>query len=285
MKMVQEINKMKIYSRIMKKDGKMIGFVPTMGYLHEGHESLLNAARKQNDIVVLSVYVNPTQFGEGEDYEKYPRDIARDEEIAKKTGVDVIFCPTNEEMYPEGYSTYVEVKDLTDNLCGVARPGHFTGVSTVVTKLFEIVKPDIAYFGQKDAQQAVVVKKLIENLNMDVIIKILPIIRETDGLAISSRNAYLTGKERRDAAILFQSLKRAKELFENGEHKSQNIIQDMEELIKGKDTAKIDYLKVVNTESLKDVKMIKEKALVSLAVFIGKTRLIDNIILGNKDDQ
>ena len=285
MKMIQEINKMKIYSRIMKKDGKMIGFVPTMGYLHEGHESLLNAARKQNDMVVLSVYVNPTQFGAGEDYEKYPRDIARDEEIAKKAGVDVIFCPTNEEMYPEGYSTYVEVKNLTDNLCGVARPGHFTGVSTVVTKLFEIVKPDIAYFGQKDAQQAVVIKKLIEDLNMEVILKILPIIRETDGLAVSSRNVYLAGRERRDATILFQSLKRAEELFKNGEHKSQKIIQDMEELIKGKDTTKIDYLKVVDTESLKDVKMIKNKVLVALAVFIGKTRLVDNTILGNKDDQ
>lgn len=285
MKIVREVDKMQVYSRVMKKEGKMIGFVPTMGYLHEGHESLLNTARKQSDIVITSIFVNPVQFGPGEDYQKYPRDIARDEEIARSANVDVIFYPSKEDMYPEGYSTYVDVKNLTKHLCGVSRPQHFTGVATIVTKLFNIVKPDIAYFGQKDAQQAIIIKKVVSDLNLDVMIKVLPIVREEDGLAVSSRNVYLNKKEREDAAILYQSLKRAAEMFTDGERESRKIIKGMEDLIKERDTAKIDYAKIVNTQSLKDVNRIKEKALVALAVFIGKTRLIDNIFLGDKDDQ
>lgn len=284
MKILTDIDKMKIYSRIMKKDGKSIGFVPTMGYLHDGHVSLIRNARKQNDIVIMSVFVNPIQFGPGEDYEKYPRDIARDEDIAKKEGVDVVFYPKKEDMYPADFSTYVEVGNLTDNLCGVKRPGHFKSVATVVTKLFEITKPDMAYFGQKDAQQAAVIKKMARDLNMDIIIKILPIIREDDGLAMSSRNAFLNKKERQSALVLYQALKKAEELFSGGERSSKKIAESIEGLLIKTESAKIDYIKIVDAEDLKDINEIKDAALVALAVFIGKTRLIDNTILDPKNN-
>lgn len=285
MKIIDEIDKMRVYSRIMKKDYKSIGFVPTMGYLHDGHVSLIKNARRQNDIVVLSIFVNPIQFGPGEDYEKYPRDAIRDEEIAKKEGVDVIFYPDKEDMYPNGYSTYVEVENLTDNLCGLSRPGHFKGVTTVVMKLFQIIKPDIAYFGQKDAQQAIVIKKIVNDLNMDIIVKVLPIIREPDGLAMSSRNEYLNKKEKESAAILYQALKKAEGLFSVGERNAKKIIDSIRGLIKTVDTAKIDYIKIVDTNSLEDIDEIKNEALIALAVSIGKTRLIDNIIVGAQNDQ
>lgn len=285
MNIIKNIDKMKIYSRIKKKDGKMIGFVPTMGYLHEGHMSLINAAKKQTDIVVLSIFVNPLQFGPDEDYAKYPRDMERDEEMLNKEGVDVVFYPDNDMMYPEGYSTYVNVKNITENLCGMSRPAHFDGVATVVTKLFNIIDPDIAYFGQKDAQQAAIVKRVVGDLNMGILIKVLPVIRESDGLAMSSRNAYLDDRERKDAAVLYNSLRKAEELFNNGESRAQVIIKHMEGLIRDKETAKIDYIKVVDAQSLKDIKMIKDEALVALAVYIGKTRLIDNTILGGKKNE
>ncbi len=284
MKIINEIDKMRVYSRIMKKDSKSIGFVPTMGYLHDGHASLIKNARKQNDIAILSIFVNPIQFVPGEDYEKYPRDAARDEEIAKKEGVDVIFYPNKEDMYPNGYSTYVEVENLSDNLCGLSRPGHFKGMTTVVMKLFQIVKPDIAYFGQKDAQQAIVIKKMVNDLNMDIIIKVLPIVREPDGLAMSSRNEYLNKKEKESAAALYQALKKAEGLFSGGERNAKKIIDSIRDLMKTINTAKIDYIKIVDMNSLKDVDEIKNEELIALAVFIGKTRLIDNIIVGVQND-
>jgi len=290
MKIINEIDKMRIYSRIMKKDSKSIGFVPTMGYLHDGHVSLIKNARKQNDIVVLSIFVNPIQFAPGEDYEKYPRNAAKDEEIAKGEGVDVIFYPNKEDMYPNGYSTYVEVENLSEGLCGLSRPGHFKGVSTVVMKLFQIVKPDIAYFGQKDAQQAIVIKKMVNDLNMDIIIKVLPIVREPDGLAMSSRNEYLNKKERESATVLYQALKKAEGLFSGGERNAKKIIDSIQglikqDLIKTINTAKIDYIKAVDMNSLEDIDEIKNEALITLAVSIGKTRLIDNIIVGAQNDQ
>ncbi len=279
MKIINHIDKMKTYARIMKKENKLVGLVPTMGYLHEGHLSIIKAARNQSDIVIVSIFVNPVQFGPDEDFEKYPRDIKRDEELAKECGVDIIFYPKKEDMYPEGFSTYVDVEKLTKALCGKSRPGHFRGVTTVVMKLFEIIKPDIAYFGQKDAQQAYVVKKMIEDLNMDIITKIMPIIREEDGLAMSSRNIYLTKSERKDASLVYKSLKLAEGLIGSGEINPKKIIKKMRDLLSEKPSLKIDYISIVDTKSLKEVTTVEGEVLIAIAVFIGKTRLIDNIIL------
>ncbi len=279
MKIINHIDKMKTYARIMKKENKLVGLVPTMGYLHEGHLSIIKAARNQSDIVIVSIFVNPVQFGPDEDFEKYPRDIKRDEELAKECGVDIIFYPKKEDMYPEGFSTYVDVEKLTKVLCGKSRPGHFRGVTTVVMKLFEIIKPDIAYFGQKDAQQAYVVKKMIEDLNMDIITKIMPIIREEDGLAMSSRNIYLTKSKRKDASLIYKSLKLAEGLIGSGEINPKKIIKKMRDLLSEKPSLKIDYILIVDTKSLKEVTTVEGEVLIAIAVFIGKTRLIDNIIL------
>jgi len=228
---------------------------------------------------VMSIFVNPAQFGPNEDFEKYPRDLKRDEELARSAGVDVLFCPSLKEMYPPGYATYVNVEGLTDTLCGAARPGHFKGVTTVVAKLLEIVKPDIVYFGQKDAQQAVVIKKMIEDLNTGIEMKTLPIIRDKDGLAMSSRNIYLSEEEKADALSVYQSLKKAEELINKGERDSKKIIKAMEDIIKTKRSAKIDYISIVDAKELKDLKAISGEVLIALAVFIGKTRLIDNMIM------
>lgn len=279
MKIVDTIPRMSTFSKILKKEGKTIGFVPTMGYLHEGHLSLVRITKKHTDVVVVSIFVNPMQFGPGEDYEKYPRDFKRDEELARNAGADVIFYPKEKEMYPEGYATYVNVERLSDVLCGRARPGHFRGVTTVVTKLFGIVKPDIAYFGQKDAQQAIIIKKMAQDLNMGVEIKILPTVRDPDGLAMSSRNVYLSGEEKKDAVCLYQSLKRAEELIDKGERDSKKIIKAMEDVIKTKPAARIDYISIVDTKELEELKAVSGEALIALAVFVGVTRLIDNIIV------
>lgn len=281
MKIIKDIDKMVLHSRIMRKENKTIGFVPTMGCLHEGHLSLMHNARKQTDVVVVSIFVNPAQFAAGEDYDEYPRDFGRDEELLKTSGVDVLFYPKKEDVYPEGYSTYANVENLTEALCGASRPGHFRGVATVVLKLFNIVKPDIAYFGQKDAQQAFVIKRMIQDLNLDIIMKVLPIVREEDGLAMSSRNAYLNKKERNDAAVLYQSIKKAEELISGGERDAKKITGGMEKVIKEKKSAKIDYVSIVDTDFLKEEDKLKKdkEYLVALAVFIGKTRLIDNTIV------
>lgn len=279
MKTIENIPRMITFSKMMKKEGKSIGFVPTMGYLHEGHASLVKTAKKHTDIVVMSIFVNPIQFGPNEDYADYPRDINRDEEMARGAGVDVIFYPSVEKMYPEGYATYVNVEGLTDNLCGKTRPCHFKGVTTVVAKLFWIVKPDIAYFGQKDAQQAIVIKKMAQDLNMDVEIKVLSTVREKDGLAMSSRNSRLSESERKDAPVLYQSLLKAKELVASGERDAKVIIKTIEGIIRTKPSTRIDYISIADTKNLTDVDVISGQALIALAVFIGKTRLIDNMIV------
>lgn len=263
-----------------KEKGKLIGFVPTMGYLHEGHLSLIREARRENDLVVISIFVNPTQFGPKEDYRKYPRDFKRDEKLAESEGVDVIFYPSVKEMYQDRYRTYVEVTDITERLCGKSRPSHFKGVATVVTKLFNIVLPDVAYFGQKDAQQAIVIKRMVEDLNMDLKIKVMPIIREPDGLAMSSRNVYLSEKERMDALALYESLNLAKRLIKSGMRNAQKIKSQMRRLIDSKESARIDYISISDLKDLREIKYIKKDTLIALAVWVGKTRLIDNIIVG-----
>ena len=282
MKIIDKIDKMKTHARIMKKGAKLIGLIPTMGFLHEGHLSLMQQARKQSDHVVVSIFVNPKQFGPDEDFKKYPRDIKRDEELARECGVDVLFYPKEEDMYPPDFATYVNVEKLNGRLCGKSRPDHFRGVTTVVLKLFEIVKPDIAYFGQKDCQQAFIIKKMIEDLNLDVTLKILPIVREDDGLAMSSRNTYLTPIERRDALFLHKSLELARELIDSGEKDAKTIIGKMKALSGQAKALKIEYISIVDTKTLKDLSRIRGEAIVAIAAHSGKTRLIDNIIVEDR---
>jgi pantoate--beta-alanine ligase len=279
MKLVDSIPRITTLVKMLRKEAKAIGFVPTMGYLHEGHLSLVKAAKKHTDVVVMSIFVNPMQFGPKEDFEKYPRDFKRDEQMASDAGVDIIFYPSVKDMYPEGYSTYVTVEGLTDTLCGASRPAHFRGVTTVVAKLLNIVKPDVAYFGQKDAQQAIVIKKMAQDLNMDVEVKVMPIVRERDGLAMSSRNSYLSEDERRDALILYQALKKAESLVSDGERSSKKIVKAMKDMISAKPSVRLDYVSVVDTKSLKEVDMISKEALVAIAAQVGRTRLIDNAIV------
>jgi pantoate--beta-alanine ligase len=268
---------MSMLSRILKKEGKAIGLVPTLGHLHEGHVSLVRAAKKHMDVVVMSIFVNPLQFGPKEDFDRYPRDFKRDEKIANEAGVDVLFYPSSKDMYPEGYATYVNVERLTDGLCGESRPGHFKGVTTVVAKLFEIVRPDVAYFGQKDAQQAAVVRKMVADLNMGVEIKTMPTVREKDGLAMSSRNTYLSESERGDAPVLYQSLRRAEALVAGGERDTRRIIKAMKEMISQKPSVRIEYISIVDVKELSGLDVISKEALIAVAAHVGKTRLIDNI--------
>ena len=250
-----------------------------MGYLHEGHLSLMRRSRENCDVSAISIFVNPAQFGPNEDYKRYPRDFRRDERLAKKAGVDIIFYPTITCMYPAGYKSYVNVEDITNLLCGASRPGHFRGVTTVVTKLFNIIQPDIAYFGQKDAQQAIVIKRIVKDLDMPVKIKALPIIREADGLAMSSRNIYLSKEERKDALVLNQSLKEARRLIKKGEKNTSKIKSIIRRMINSKKNARIDYISIVDRDVLRDQKFVEKGTLIALAVWIGKTRLIDNIII------
>lgn len=278
MRLISDLAKMKAYIKKVKQGGKSIGFVPTMGYLHEGHLSLMRQARKDEDIVVISIFVNPTQFRPDEDYKRYPRDLERDKKLAKEVGVDLIFAPSTSEMYPKGYSSYVNVGELTEPLCGRFRPGHFRGVTTVCLKLFNIVKPDVAYFGQKDAQQAIVIKRMVRDLNLDLKIKVLPIVRERDGLAMSSRNTYLTPKERNDALCLYRSLKVAKQMIASGSKDPAKVVGRMKRMIAPK-VSEIDYISIVETRGLNKVKVITGEVLIALAVWIGKKRLIDNIIV------
>jgi len=263
----------------IKKEDKSIGFVPTMGCLHEGHLSLIRKACKDTDWVVASIFVNPIQFGPKEDFKKYPRDFKRDIELCRINGVDGVFMPQTKSIYEKGFSSFVNVENITDRLCGESRPGHFRGVTTVVTKLFNIVQPDIAYFGQKDAQQAIVIKKMVEELSMPVKIEVAPIVREKDGLAMSSRNAYLTKNERKKALTLYRSLQMAKTLFKKGERDSRAIIHAMRQLIHAEPGIKIEYISIVDTQELSFVRRISGEVLVAVAVWIGKTRLIDNAIL------
>lgn len=259
-----------------KKEGLTVGFVPTMGYLHEGHESLIKKAVEQNDRVVVSIFVNPIQFGPKEDLESYPRNLERDTELCLNAGADLIFNPDKEKMYFDDFCTIVNMNGLTENLCGKSRPIHFAGVCTVVSKLFNIVAPDKAYFGQKDAQQLAVIKRMVRDLSIDVEIVGCPIIREDDGLAKSSRNTYLSKEERIAATVLNKSLKLVKEALEKGERSSNNIINSIENTINSEKIAKIDYIQVVDSLSMEDVQEINSSVLVAIAIYIGKTRLIDN---------
>jgi len=257
-----------------------VGLVPTMGYLHEGHVSLVRHARAESDHVVASIFVNPTQFGPQEDYQRYPRDPERDLRLLESEGTDVVFMPSAEDMYPAGFDTWVEVgPSLTDRLEGAARPGHLRGVTTVVAKLFEIVRPQRAYFGQKDAQQLAVVRRMAADLNTGVEVVGLPTMREPDGLAMSSRNAYLSPEERRSATVLWRSLCRARELFEGGERRAETIRAAMHSVLAEEPLAQVEYVSVADTETLQELERIAGAALVSLAVRMGRTRLIDNVLL------
>jgi pantoate--beta-alanine ligase len=282
MKVVESIKEMQSLSESLRLSGKILSFVPTMGYFHEGHLSLMKEARKTADHVVVSIYVNPTQFGPKEDFSKYPRDFERDAKMAQSVGVDVIFFPSNSEMYPEGYQTFVDVEKVTQNLCGASRPGHFRGVTTVCCKLFNIVKPHSAIFGKKDFQQLAAIKRMVADLNLDLEIVGMPTYREPDGLAMSSRNVYLSKEERVSALSLVESLRLAQRLYAGGERNADMMIQQAEKLIKSKEFTAIDYVKICDAATLEDVREIKGEVVMALAVKVGKTRLIDNSVLGEE---
>jgi pantoate--beta-alanine ligase len=270
---------MQSFVKEQKRLGKTVGFVPTMGYLHQGHLSLVERAKRENDLVVVSIFVNPTQFGQGEDFDIYPRDFERDKNLLAKLNIDVLFYPSVEDIYPSNYKTYVEVYDITDKLCGASRPGHFKGVTTIVTKLFNMVLPDRAYFGLKDAQQVLVIKQMVKDLNFPIEIVPCPIVREEDGLAMSSRNVNLKPHEREAALVLSKSLFAAQKLILEGERDGDKIKRFIEENISKEPLANIDYVKVVSAENLEEVKEIEGEILIALAVKIGKVRLIDNIMV------
>jgi pantoate--beta-alanine ligase len=258
-----------------------VGFVPTMGYLHDGHLALVKQARAENSVVVASIFVNPTQFGPTEDFKTYPRNIERDLALLEKERTDIVFMPSAEEMYPAGFSSWVEVEKVTDRLEGSCRPGHFKGVATIVAKLFDIVEPTRAYFGQKDAQQALAIKKMAADLNMNLEVIVAPTVRESDGLAMSSRNIYLNPQERQAATVLFKALTLAQNLWEKGERNAETIRQEMTSLISKEPIAKIEYVSIADTQTLEELSEIDRPALASLAVRIGKTRLIDNVLLSS----
>lgn len=280
MKIIESIQEMNDIMKQHVRAGKSIGYVPTMGYLHAGHLSLIKEAKKNNDIVVVSIFVNPTQFGPNEDLASYPRDLERDAALCELEGTDIIFHPTPDAMYPEGHTTYVETfGSITKKLCGASREGHFRGVTTVLAKLFNIVKADRAYFGQKDAQQVAVVEKMVRELNVDIEIVPCPIVREEDGLAMSSRNAYLTDDQRQDALVLSQSLNKAVEQIQSGERSAEIIKKMMCDHINTIAYAAIDYVEIVDAKTLEDVVTLSGDTLIALAVQVGRPRLIDNVRL------
>ncbi|MEA3329014.1 MAG: pantoate--beta-alanine ligase [Candidatus Omnitrophota bacterium] len=281
MQVITAIDKMRSYVEEAKSRGKKIGLVPTMGCFHQGHLSLIEKAGTSTDTTIVSIFVNPAQFGPDEDYLAYPRDVEQDRLKAARAGVDVIFAPGLSEMYPESYLTYVNVEMITGVLCGKARPGHFKGVATVCAKLFNIIKPDIAFFGQKDAQQTIVVKRMVKDLNMDVEIEVLPIVREKDGLAMSSRNKYLNTVQRKDALVLYQALTKAKDMIKSGERNAGMIIGCTKQIM-DKAGLKIDYISIVNARQLNSLEVISGEVLIALAVWVGRARLIDNIIVNTE---
>lgn len=284
MELIHHIGAMVSIARQLRADGKRIGFVPTMGALHRGHLSLMTHARSMCDSLIVSIFVNPTQFGPHEDYTRYPRDLKRDAELALTQQVDLIFAPTVEEMYPQGASTFVTVGELSDTLEGASRPGHFRGVATVVSKLFHVVQPHMAFFGQKDAQQVIVIKRMVRDLAMDVEIVVCPTVREADGLALSSRNVYLSPEERNAATVLYRALEHCRASYASGEHSASKLISSMVSRIQAEPLARIDYIAITDTNRLDPVEVISadQTVLVSLAVFVGVTRLIDNIVLNGE---
>jgi len=279
MEVIESISEMKDLVKKWKRQGLSIGFVPTMGYLHEGHLALVRRAKELSDRVVVSIFVNPIQFAPGEDYQRYPRDLERDKALLEKEGVDVLFSPKVEEMYPPGFQTYVEVKELSSGLCGKYRPGHFVGVATVVLKLFNIVQPDIAVFGEKDYQQLKVIQRMVQDLNLDVKIIPHPTVREEDGLAMSSRNTYLSPEERKSAIALYKALNLAEELINQGERRVATLKEKLKEFIESFPYTKVQYIEFVHPETLKEVERVDEPTLLALAVFVGGARLIDNKII------
>ncbi|MEI6206108.1 MAG: pantoate--beta-alanine ligase [Desulfuromonadales bacterium] len=280
MKIIKNINEMQSLALSFRRAGKCIAFVPTMGYLHDGHASLLREGRRRGDVLVLSIFVNPIQFGQNEDLGRYPRDMERDCDIAAASGVDVVFNPDAEEMYPRGFQTGVSVRELAMPLCGASRPGHFDGVATVVAKLFNIVQPDIALFGCKDYQQLAIIRRMAADLNLQVDIVGMPIVREADGLAMSSRNAYLSPAERVSALCLYRAITRARNLFAAGERSVEVLLSETKAIIDLESSARIDYVEFRDATMLKDVKIADTKTLLAMAVKIGLTRLIDNTVFG-----
>ena len=282
MNILRSVADMKAFSRERRAAGATIGLVPTMGYLHEGHLSLVRECRANADVTVVSVFVNPAQFGPKEDLRSYPRDLRRDVEKVEREGVDIVFTPPEDEMYPPGYRTFVEVHGLQDRLCGQSRPGHFRGVCTIVLKLFNIVRPDIAFFGWKDAQQLIILRKMARDLDLDVRVEGLPLVRDVDGLALSSRNSYLSAEERRAALVLSKGLREAEAMAGAGEKSAKAVIAKVIETIGKEPLARIDYVEIVSMDDFAPLERIDGGALVALAVTIGKTRLIDNIRISGK---
>jgi pantoate--beta-alanine ligase len=282
LKICTTIHEMRAESRAVRRAGKRLGFVPTMGALHEGHLSLVRAARASGDVVAASIFVNPTQFGPNEDLAKYPRSFDRDRELLERKGVELLFAPSVEEMYPGGAVTWVEVESLSDKLDGRSRPGHFRGVSTVVAKLFHVVEPDAAFFGQKDAAQVAIVQRMVRDLNLSVEIVVCPIVRDPDGLAMSSRNTYLDAEQRKRALVLHRSLLRIQKLAEAGEREAAKLLAAGREEFAQLPSVRLDYLEIVNPDTLDPVKDISGGALAAVAAIVGSTRLIDNLILSGK---
>ena len=283
MEIINRKQRMSSIVRKLRRDGKTIGFVPTMGALHEGHVALVKEARQLSDIVVVSIFVNPTQFGPNEDFDRYPRDLTADAAMLAEYEVDYVFVPDMDEIYGPGFSTYVYVEGLTETLEGASRPGHFRGVATVVTILFNTIRPDRAFFGSKDAQQVGVVKRLTKDLGFETEIVVVPTVREESGLALSSRNAYLSDEERQRASIVYQALRAAKIAFRDGERNGSRLAQIVEGTIAGEPLARIDYVAVVSNEDLEPIEKIDDKeVLIAVAVRFGKVRLIDNIVLNRK---
>jgi pantoate--beta-alanine ligase len=272
-------DEVKSFATELKKRGRTLGFVPTMGYLHEGHLALVREAKRICQAVVVSIFVNPTQFGPQDDFERYPRDFERDLRMLKEEGVDAVFVPAVAEVYPKSYVTYVTLKGLTDCLCGRSRPGHFDGVATVVTKLFNIVRPDKAFFGQKDGQQVLVIRKMVEDLNMEPEIVTVPTVREPDGLAMSSRNAYLSAEERKAAPVLYRGLMTARAAFAKGEKKPERLCKIVVDILAAEPLARVDYVEVRSIPNLDPVEIIDQPVLLAAAVYFTKTRLIDNVVL------
>ncbi len=279
---IKSPQQMQAYSLAQRNLKKRIGLVPTMGALHAGHAKLIQVARKENDLVIVSIFVNPTQFGPKEDFRKYPRTFQKDLNVCKSSGADVVFAPSVQSMYPDGFCTYITVGKMGDVLCGLSRPGHFRGVATVVAKLLNSTIPARAYFGQKDAQQVVIIKRFVEDLNFPVSVRVVPIVRHADGLAMSSRNAYLNSAQRNDAVILSQSLMVARTLIRCGERNAVSIKNAIRRLIARVRRARIDYVEIVNAATLVPLQKISGKTLIVLAVYIGSTRLIDNIVIEGK---
>lgn len=280
MKIICTIDEMWKASRAVRSNGQNLGFVPTMGALHEGHLALVHAAKAQSDVVAASIFVNPLQFGPKEDLTKYPRNFERDCELLKNAGVTLLFAPSVEEMYPDQSITYVNVEGLSEKLDGKSRPGHFRGVTTVVSKLFHIVEADLAFFGQKDAAQVAIIRRMVHDLNLPVEIIVCPIVREPDGLAMSSRNVYLDEQQRKSALVLYRSLLHVQELFQHGEHNAARLIAAGKEMFGEEPSVRLDYFEIVNPETLEPIEEITQQTLVAVAAFVGTTRLIDNILLG-----